>query len=78
MFVLGSGQNHVHEHLERRWGVTHSKIHDFWLERAKTRFERRLPLITILDSYVVVPPSYVEFGEYPGILNLLDEIWDQG
>ena len=71
MFILGGSQNHVHEHLECRRRVAHPKVHYFWLERAKTRFERRLPLISFLDSYVVIPPLYIKFGEYPGIFDLL-------
>ena len=78
MFVLGGSQDHIHEHLERWRGVAHSEVHNFWLERAKACFECHLPLISLFDSYVIISPSYIEFGEHPGILDLLYEIGDEG
>ena len=77
MFVLGGSQDHIHEHLEGWWRVTHSKVHYFWLEGAKTRLEVRLPLVAVLDAYIIIPPSHVEFGEDPCIFNLLYQIWDE-
>ena len=78
MFVLDGGQDHVHEHLERWWGIAHSKVHNFGLERAKARFECCFPLISFLDAYIVVSPSYIEFGKYPRIFDLLNQIQNQG
>ena len=78
MFILDRGQNHVHEHLERGRGIAHSKVHYFWLERAEARFECCFPLVSVLDSDIIIPPSHVEFGEDPCVSNLLYQIWDKG
>jgi hypothetical protein len=47
-------------------------------EEAERCNECTLPLIVFLDSNIVIPPSYVEFGEQGGVLHVIDECWNKG
>ena len=40
--------------------------------------EGRLPLVAILDSYVVVSPAYVKFGEDLSISQFVYKVGDEG
>ena len=40
--------------------------------------EGRLPLVTVLDPYVVVPPANVKLGEHFGISEFVYEVGDEG
>ena len=53
----------VHHRLEHRWAVSETKEHDKRFEQASVRLKGHLPLVSILDSHVVVSPSDVQFGE---------------
>jgi hypothetical protein len=55
-----------------------TKIHDTRLEISKARFKHRFPFVPFFDAYVVIPPTYIEFGEDPRVFNLLNEIQDEG
>ena len=53
----------VHETLEGGGGVGESKEHHRGFEKSFVGNEGCLPLVTVFDSYVVVPPADVEFSE---------------
>ena len=53
----------VHETLEGGGGVGESKEHHGRFEEPFMGNEGCFPLVTILDSYVVVPPSDVELSK---------------
>ena len=53
----------IHHGLKSGWGVTHPKKHYGGFEKPPVCFKRCLPLIAISNSYIVIPPSNVEFGE---------------
>ena len=53
----------VHETLEGGGGVGESEEHHSWLEEPLMGNEGCFPLVTVLDSYVVVPPSDVELSK---------------
>src|SRR5216684_722341 len=51
----------VHHHLEGCWGVSEPKEHDRWFEESFGCKEGCLWFVPWFDTYVVVPPSNVEF-----------------
>ena len=53
----------VHETLEGGGGVGESKEHHSGFEEAFMGDEGCLPLVTVLDSYVVIPPSDIKLSE---------------
>ena len=58
----------IHESLEDGGGVSESEEHDRRFEQSFVGDEGHLPLVTILDPYIVVSPMNVELGENFGIL----------
>ena len=68
----------VHESLERCWGITKAKEHDCWFEESFVRDEGCLPLVTIFDADIVVPPSNVEFREVASVFQLVHKVGDEG
>jgi len=67
----------VHHGLECRWGVGESKVHDCRFEKSVSGFKCCLLFISFADAYVVVTPSYIKFGVYMGITEVLDEVRDK-
>ena len=57
----------VHKMLESGGGVGKSKEHHGGFEESLMGDEGRFPLVTVLDPYIVVPPSYVKLSEDLGI-----------
>ena len=57
----------VHESLKGSGGVGEAKEHYGGFKESSVGDEGCLPLMTILDSYIVIPPSYVELGEDLGV-----------
>ena len=53
----------VHKALEGGGGIGEAEEHDGGFKESLVSDEGRLPLMTVLDSYVVIPPSYVELSE---------------
>src|SRR6266404_5115677 len=53
-------------------------MNNSWFEQSYWGFEGGLPLVSFFDSDIVVPPSYVEFGEEGSALELLQDRFDQG
>jgi hypothetical protein len=48
--------------LKRGWGVGESEEHYHWFKKAFVGDEGCLPFISFFDPYIVVSPTYVEFG----------------
>ena len=57
----------IHESLEDGGGVSESEEHDRRFKQPLMGDEGCLPLVTILNSYIVVPPSNIKFGEIFGV-----------
>ena len=57
----------VHESLKGSGRVGEAKEHHSGFEESFVGDEGCLPLMAVLDSYIVVPPSYVKFGEDLGV-----------
>ena len=53
----------VHESLKGGGGVGEAEEHYGWFKESLVGDEGCLPLMAVLDSHIVVPPSYVELGE---------------
>ncbi len=53
----------IHHHLECGRGVCEAKKHDHWFKESLGGKECRFPFVSWFYVYVIVPPSYVEFGE---------------
>ena len=68
----------VHEPLERGRGVAKAKEHDSRFEESFVCDESGLPLVAVLDTDIVVPPSNVKFGEVASIFQLVHEVRDKG
>ena len=57
----------VHKSLKSGRGIGEPKEHDGGFKESFVDDEGCFPLVTILDSYVVVPPPNVKLGEDLGI-----------
>ena len=60
--------------LECGGGVAKAEEHDSRFEESFVGDESRLPLVTILDVDIVVPPTDIKFGEVTSIFQLVNEI----
>ena len=67
----------VHETLERGRGVGESKEHHRGFEEPSVGDEGGLPLVSVLDPYVIVPPSDVELGKDLSISQFVYEVGDE-
>ena len=57
----------IHETLKGGGGIGESKEHHRGFEKSLVGNEGRLPLVTILYSYVIVSPADIEFSEDLGV-----------
>src|SRR5882724_4452632 len=62
-FVNEFSEDVIHHHLECCWAVSETKEHDKRFKQASVCPKGHFPLVSILDSHVVVSPSDVQFGE---------------
>ena len=74
-----SFSNHIpeqvgHELLESGGGIGHAKEHDSGFVRSSVGNEGGLPLVTVLDSDVVISPSYIKLGEDLGVFEFVNEV----
>ena len=67
----------VHEALEGSGRVGESEEHHGGFEKSFMGDEGCFPLVTVLDSYIVLPPLNVEFGEDLGVSQLVYKIRDE-
>src|SRR6266446_132720 len=68
----------VHHHLEHCGGVTQSEEHDGWLKQPLVSSECSLPLVPFLDPHVVEAPSEVKYSEEFSIMEVGQNIGDEG
>ena len=68
----------IHEALKSSRGVVKTEEHNGRFEQSSVGDEGCLPLMSILDADIVVPPSDIELGEVFCILELIDRIRDEG
>jgi hypothetical protein len=71
-------EDRIHHRLERGWGIGESEEHYCWFKESLVGFERGFPLISVLDTNVVVSPSNIKFGEPSFAYKALDEFLDEG
>ena len=64
----------VHELLESGWGIHHPEEHYHGLEEPPMGGKCSLPLVSILDSYIVVSPSDIELGKQFYSLEFVKEV----
>ena len=58
----------IHKSLKSGGGIGEPKEHDGGFEESFVGDEGCLPLMTVFDLYIVIPPPYVELGEDLGVL----------
>ena len=56
--------------------VGHAKEHDSVFIESLVGNEGSLPLVSILNSNIVISPSYAKLGEDFGIFEFVDEVRD--
>ena len=56
-------KNVIHHRLEGGRAVGEAEEHDKGLKEAPICLESGLPLVPLLDSFVVVSPTYIQLGE---------------
>ena len=61
----------IHHGLKGGWGIAHPKEHYGGFEKPPVCFKCCLPLVTILNSYVIIPLMDIEFGELMSSLQLV-------
>ena len=74
-----SFSNHIskgvrHESLKGGGGVGLAKEHNSGFIKSLVGNESGFPLVTILDSDVVISPSYVKLGEDLGVFEFVNEV----
>ncbi len=68
----------IHHCLECHRGVAQSEEHNSWFKQASVSLECSLPLITLLNPYIVEPPAEVEYSEELSIMKAGQDIRDKG
>ena len=68
----------VHEALKGGGGVGESEEHHRGFKESFVSDEGSLPLVSVFDSYIVVPPSDIELRKDLGIPQFVYEIGDEG
>ena len=73
-------KNVIHHCLEGVRAFGEAEEHHKGFKEAPIRSEGGLPLVSLLDLYVVVSPTYVQLGEVLclGVRNSIDDIWFEG
>ena len=74
-----SFSNHIpervgHESLESGGGVGHAEEHNCGFIESPVGNESSLPLVSVLDSDIVISPLHVKLGEDLGVFEFVHEI----
>ena len=67
----------IHEALECSRGVAKAKEHDSGFKGSFVGDEGSLPLVTIFDADIVVPPMNIKLGEVASVFQLVHEVRDE-
>ena len=60
------------------WGVTETKEHDSGLRKSFVGNKDSFPLVTILDTNVVISLTNIKLGKVVSILQLVHKVGDEG
>jgi hypothetical protein len=71
-------ENGIHHHLECCGGVSETEEHHGGFKESLWGEEGSLPLISWLNSDVIVPPADIELGEEGAAAEAVNGLWDQG
>jgi len=66
----------VHEHLKGRWRIALAKEHHRRFIKPIKSSESDLPLVSLLDLNIVVPPLDIRFGEILEMLESVNKVGD--
>ena len=67
-----------HKSLKSGGRVGHAEEHDGGFIESSVGDEGGFPLVTFLNSDIVISPSYIKLGEDLGVFKFVDEVGDQG
>jgi len=67
----------IHHCLEGRRTVCKAKEHHQWFKQPVTCLKSSLPLVTLLHSHILVPPSHIQFHEVFGTAKLVDKVQNE-
>src|SRR5258708_1968007 len=68
----------VHHYLEGGRGIRKTEEHDCWFEESFWGKEGCLPFVSWFYVYVVIPPSYVEFGKQCTSAQMVNGLGNKG
>src|ERR1700761_2453859 len=68
----------IHEGLEGGWAIGHAEVHYFGFKQPSVRDNSPLPFIPFANANVMIPPSYIEFGEVFGLRQSVNDVCGQG
>ena len=63
--------------LECGGGITETKEHDYGLKESFVGDESSFPLVAILDTNIVIPPSDIKLDEMASVLQLIHQVRDE-
>ena len=67
----------IHKCLECGWGIVEAEEHYCGFKEPEGSDECSLPLISLMDSNVVVPPTNIKLGKKGGVLHVINEFRDK-
>jgi len=68
----------IHHGLEGGWAVCETEEHYQRFEQSLVGLKGCLPLVTLTNVNIVVPPANIQLGEILGLAKLIDEFRDEG
>ena len=70
----------IHHGLESGQAIGEAEEHDQGFEEAPIDLEGSFPLVSLLDSYIVVSPTYIQFCKVSGlgVRNVVDNVRYKG
>jgi len=70
-------ENVIHHGLEGCWAIGETKEHHQGFKQPSGSLEGGLPLVTLSDLDVIVPPSNIQLDEVLHSLELVYELWNK-
>ncbi len=74
MFENDIAVNVIHHHLECRWRIGESEVHDRRLKKSVSGFECCLLFVSFPNAYIVVPPANIKFRVDVCVTEVTDEV----